>query len=213
MAIATNTPMLLLTGFAFYLNIIFKQDNFFTGEGNIMDTGFIFSTNSSTSRTALIQPYVRVFLLYYHYISLSQMSMNMTVWHIQMSGFCRVCHVFPVYLVCKPCLVLPCPAMSCLDVIKDYYLSLRPRLRVLVPPSCVHRDNRRESVARWRHFVCFTNHNVHLLAPCLSHYSCYPSVQALSSCCLWHFVLLCKCATLHMFCFCYCCAVSCCFVS
>ncbi len=56
MAIATNTPVLLLTGFAFYLNIIFKQDDFFTGEGNIMDTGLIFSTNSSTSRTALIQP-------------------------------------------------------------------------------------------------------------------------------------------------------------
>ncbi len=36
--------------------------------------------------------------------------------------------------------VLPCPALSCLDVIKDYYLSLRPRLRVPVPPSCVHRD-------------------------------------------------------------------------
>ncbi len=35
-----------------------------------------------------------------------------------------------------------CPCQSCLDVIKDYYLSLRPRLRVLVPPSCVHRDRR-----------------------------------------------------------------------
>ncbi len=34
------------------------------------------------------------------------------------------------------------PALSCLNVlIKYYYLSLRPRLRVLVPPSCVHRDN------------------------------------------------------------------------
>ncbi len=34
-------------------------------------------------------------------------------------------------------------ALSCLDVsIKDYYLSLRPRLRVLVPPSCVHRDSK-----------------------------------------------------------------------
>ncbi len=33
---------------------------------------------------------------------------------------------FPVYLVS-----LPCPVLSCLDVfIKDYYLSLRPRLRV-----------------------------------------------------------------------------------
>ncbi len=32
-------------------------------------------------------------------------------------------------------------ALSCLDVvIKDYYLSLRPRLRVLVPPCCVYRD-------------------------------------------------------------------------
>ncbi len=33
-------------------------------------------------------------------------------------------------------------ALSCPDVyIKYYYLSLRPRLRVLVPPCCVHRDN------------------------------------------------------------------------
>ncbi len=33
-------------------------------------------------------------------------------------------------------------ALSCLDVsIKYYYLSLRPRLRVPVPPSCVHRDS------------------------------------------------------------------------
>ncbi len=39
---------------------------------------------------------------------------------------------FPVYFVCKPCLVL----------IKYYYLSLRPRLRVPVPPLCVHRDTR-----------------------------------------------------------------------
>ncbi len=32
--------------------------------------------------------------------------------------------------------------MSCLDVlIKYYHLSLYPRLRVPVPPSCVHRDN------------------------------------------------------------------------
>ncbi len=43
---------------------------------------------------------------------------------------------FPVYPVSLPCLVL-----SCLDVlIKDYYLSLYPRLRVPVPPLCVHRD-------------------------------------------------------------------------
>ncbi len=40
---------------------------------------------------------------------------------------------FPVYPV----------SLSCLDVlIKYYYLSLYPRLRVLVPPSCVHRDRR-----------------------------------------------------------------------
>ncbi len=37
---------------------------------------------------------------------------------------------FPVYPVSE----------SCLDVIKDYYLSLSPRLCVPVPPSCVHRD-------------------------------------------------------------------------
>ncbi len=33
-------------------------------------------------------------------------------------------------------------ALSCLVLIKDYYLSLRPRLHVLVPPCCVHRDRR-----------------------------------------------------------------------
>ncbi len=38
--------------------------------------------------------------------------------------------------------VLPCPALSSPDVIKYYYVSLRPRLRVPVPPSCVHRDRR-----------------------------------------------------------------------
>ncbi len=38
--------------------------------------------------------------------------------------------------------VLPCPVMSCLDVLIKYYiLSLYPRLRVPVPPSCVHRDS------------------------------------------------------------------------
>ncbi len=42
---------------------------------------------------------------------------------------------FPLYLVCKPCLVLP----WCL--IKYYYLSLYPRLRVPAPPCCVHRNN------------------------------------------------------------------------
>ncbi len=49
---------------------------------------------------------------------------------------------FPgVFCPCQSCLVLPCPALSCLDVsIKYYYLSLCPRLRVPVPPLCVHRD-------------------------------------------------------------------------
>ncbi len=45
---------------------------------------------------------------------------------------------FPVYPVSQPCL---CPALSCLDVYIKDYLSLRPRLRVPVPPSCVHRDS------------------------------------------------------------------------
>ncbi len=51
--------------------------------------------------------------------------------------FRLVYSLLPGVPVCQPCLVLPC-----LDVfIKDYYLSLRPRLRVLVPPCCVHRDS------------------------------------------------------------------------
>ncbi len=37
-----------------------------------------------------------------------------------------------MFPVCQPCLVL----------IKDYYLSLRPRLRVPASSSCVHRDRR-----------------------------------------------------------------------
>ncbi len=50
------------------------------------------------------------------------------------------------------------PALSCLDVIKDYYLSLRPRLRVLVPPSCVHGDRRPDLTVSGAHsprFVLF----------------------------------------------------------
>ncbi len=43
-------------------------------------------------------------------------------------------------------------ALSCLDVIiKDYYLSLRPRLRVLVPPCCVHRDRRPDPTVSGAH--------------------------------------------------------------
>ncbi len=40
------------------------------------------------------------------------------------------------------CILSLCLVLSCLVIIKDYYLSLRPRLRVPVPPSCVHRDRR-----------------------------------------------------------------------
>ncbi len=46
-------------------------------------------------------------------------------------------------LITSRCILSLCPALSCLDVlIKYYYLSLYPRLRVPVPPSCVHRDRR-----------------------------------------------------------------------
>ncbi len=53
-----------------------------------------------------------------------------------------------------PCLALPCPDVF----IKDYYLSLSPRLHVPVPPSCVHRDRRADltvSGAHSPHFVLF----------------------------------------------------------
>ncbi len=40
------------------------------------------------------------------------------------------------------CILSLCLVLSCLVVIKDYYLSLCPRLRVPVPPLCVHRDRR-----------------------------------------------------------------------
>ncbi len=45
-------------------------------------------------------------------------------------------------LITSRCTLSLSPALSCLDVIKYYYLSLCPRLRVPVPPSCVHRDRR-----------------------------------------------------------------------
>ncbi len=52
--------------------------------------------------------------------------------------------------------VLPCPVMSCLDVlIKYYHLSLYPRLRVPVPPSCVHRDRRPDLNRKRRPFTPF----------------------------------------------------------
>ncbi len=64
-------------------------------------------------------------------------------------------------------------ALSCLDVvIKDYYLSLCPRLRVLVPPCCVHRDRRPDQKSKRRPltsfcFVCFWKSFV-LVPVCLS---------------------------------------------
>ncbi len=40
------------------------------------------------------------------------------------------------------CILFVSTALSCLDVlIKYYHLSLYPRLRVPVPPSCMHRDS------------------------------------------------------------------------
>ncbi len=45
--------------------------------------------------------------------------------------------------------------MSCLVFIKDYYLSLCPRLRVPVPPSCVHRDRRPDPNSKRRPFTSF----------------------------------------------------------
>ncbi len=64
-----------------------------------------------------------------------------------------------------------CPCQCCLDVyIKDYYLSLRPRLRVLVPPSCVHRDRRPDQNRKRRPFtpICFPFLKVFLFCFCLS---------------------------------------------
>ncbi len=43
-------------------------------------------------------------------------------------------------LITSRCILSLSPALSCLDIIKYYYLSLYPCLRVPVPPSCVHRD-------------------------------------------------------------------------
>ncbi len=50
-------------------------------------------------------------------------------------------------------LALSCPALFV--KIKDYYLSLYPRLRVPVPPSCVHRDRRPELTVSGAHLPRF----------------------------------------------------------
>ncbi len=55
-----------------------------------------------------------------------------------------------MYPVCESCLVLLCPAlMSLLNI----NLSLYPRLRVPVPPSCVHRDRRPDLNRKRRPFT------------------------------------------------------------
>ncbi len=57
-----------------------------------------------------------------------------------------------MYPVCESCLVLLCPAlMSLLNI----NLSLYPRLRVPVPPSCVHRDRRPDHNRKRRPFTPF----------------------------------------------------------
>ncbi len=96
----------------------------------------------------LMFPYLVCFLSLFNVIISSCMS----------SRVCLIIYDLPVYI--SSCLfslmlsgllfipgvsclwVLPCPIMSCLDVlIKYYHLSLYPRPRVPVPHSCVHRDN------------------------------------------------------------------------
>ncbi len=70
--------------------------------------------------------------------------------------------------------VLPCPVMSCLDVlIKYYHLSWYPRLRVPVPPSCVHRDT---STLFFAHLIV-----LHFLFHC-TFYSYFSFVPYICSC-------------------------------
>ncbi len=61
-----------------------------------------------------------------------------------------------VWSSCYSRCILPCPVMYCLDVlIKYYHLSLYPRPRVPVPPSCVHRDRRPDHNRKRRPFTPF----------------------------------------------------------
>ncbi len=61
-----------------------------------------------------------------------------------------------VYSLLPRCILSLSPALSYLYVfIKYYYLSLRPRLCVLVPPSCVHRDRRPDHNRKRRPFTLF----------------------------------------------------------
>ncbi len=124
----------------------------------------------------LMFPYLVCFLSLFNVIISSFMS----------SRVCLIIYDLPVYfssclfslmssgLLVIPgvsCLwVLPCPVMSCLDVlIKYYHLSLYPRLRVPVPPSCVHRDRRPDQNRKRRPFTpyCFLFWKVFILFQCL----------------------------------------------
>ncbi len=61
----------------------------------------------------------------------------------------------PVFLSVS---VMLCLAQPCLDLLKTVNLSLYPRLRVLVPPSCVHHDRRPDATVSGAHsprFVLF----------------------------------------------------------
>ncbi len=84
----------------------------------------------------LMFPYLVCFLSLFNVIISSFMS----------SRVCLIIYDLPVYI--SSCLfslmssgLLVIPGVSCLVVlIKYYHLSLYPRPRVPVPPSCVHRD-------------------------------------------------------------------------
>ncbi len=71
------------------------------------------------------------------------------------------------------CILFVSTALSChvlpWCVIKYYHLSLYPRLRVPVPPSCVHRDRRPDQNRKRRPFTpfCFPFWKVFILFQCL----------------------------------------------
>ncbi len=95
--------------------------------------------------SCLLCPYLVCFLSLFHVIMSSCVSN--CVYVIVLITLCIIVLSFEfdfVWSTCDSrCILSLCLVLSCLDVfIKDYYLSLSPRLRVLVPPSCVHRDRR-----------------------------------------------------------------------
>ncbi len=124
----------------------------------------------------LMFPYLVCFLSLFNVIISSFMS----------SRVCLIIYDLPVYI--SSCLfslmssgllvipgvsclwVLPCPVLSCLDVLSKYYrLSLYPRPRVPVPPSCVHRDRRPDQNRKRHPFTpfCFPVWKVVILFQCL----------------------------------------------